>query len=113
MYLVTSHDSLQSRLKQLEMMNKRTSISRKIGKGRMQEASLISLGTISVSKSKIRFDELEKVEHPQDEIKTGASLIPDLNVLVEKMAKKEDDSFIYMAYMLSKKSEYFTPYSLV
>lgn len=44
--------------------------------------------------------------------KTGASLIPDLNVLVERMRQMPDDRFIYMAYMLPKTSEYFTPYSL-
>lgn len=44
--------------------------------------------------------------------KTGASLIPDLNILVERMRQMTDDRFIYMAYMLPKTSEYFTPYSL-
>lgn len=44
--------------------------------------------------------------------KTGASLIPDLNVLVERMRKMTDDRYIYMTYMLPKTSEYFTPYSL-
>lgn len=45
-------------------------------------------------------------------IKTGASLIPDLNVIVERMRKMPDDRFIYLNYMLPKTSEYFTPYSL-
>uniref|UniRef100_A0A1B0A5H7 Uncharacterized protein n=1 Tax=Glossina pallidipes TaxID=7398 RepID=A0A1B0A5H7_GLOPL len=45
-------------------------------------------------------------------IKTGASLIPDLNVIVERMRNMPDDRFIYLNYMLPKTSEYFTPYSL-
>ncbi|XP_075157385.1 dynein heavy chain at 16F [Haematobia irritans] len=48
----------------------------------------------------------------EEGIKTGASLIPDLNILVERMRSMDDDSFIYLAYMLPKTSEYFTPYSL-
>ena len=46
-------------------------------------------------------------------MKTGASLIPDLNVIIERMRNMPDDRFIYLTYMLPKTSEYFTPYSLM
>ncbi|XP_030378328.1 dynein heavy chain 6, axonemal [Scaptodrosophila lebanonensis] len=45
-------------------------------------------------------------------ITTGASLIPDLNVIINRMRAKKDDSFVYMDYMLPTDSEFFTPYSL-
>lgn len=46
-------------------------------------------------------------------MKTGASLIPDLNKLINRVREYPDDRFIYLTYMLSKSSEYFTPYSLM
>ncbi|ALC49870.1 Dhc16F [Drosophila busckii] len=45
-------------------------------------------------------------------ITTGASLIPDLNLVIERMRSTKDDSYVYLDYMLPKESEYFTPYSL-
>ncbi|XP_043065698.2 dynein axonemal heavy chain 6 [Drosophila bipectinata] len=45
-------------------------------------------------------------------ITTGASLIPDLNLVINRMRNMPDDSFVYMDYMLPHDSEYFTPYSL-
>jgi len=45
-------------------------------------------------------------------ITTGASLIPDLNLIINRMRAMPDDSFVYMDYMLPHDSEYFTPYSL-
>lgn len=45
-------------------------------------------------------------------ITTGASLIPDLNLIINRMRNMPDDSFVYMDYMLPHDSEYFTPYSL-
>ncbi|EDW82538.1 uncharacterized protein Dwil_GK25078 [Drosophila willistoni] len=45
-------------------------------------------------------------------ITTGASLIPDLNLIINRMREMPDDSFVYMNYMLPHDSEYFTPYSL-
>ncbi|KAH8299235.1 hypothetical protein KR044_006570, partial [Drosophila immigrans] len=45
-------------------------------------------------------------------IKTGASLIPDLNVIINRMRSMKDDSYVYLDYMLPKDSEFFTPYSL-
>ncbi|XP_032594376.1 dynein axonemal heavy chain 6 [Drosophila grimshawi] len=45
-------------------------------------------------------------------MKTGASLIPDLNLVINRMRSKKDDSYVYLDYMLPKDSEYFTPYSL-
>lgn len=46
------------------------------------------------------------------QIKTGASLIPDLNLIINRMRNMKDDSYVYLDYMLPKDSEYFTPYSL-
>lgn len=46
------------------------------------------------------------------QIKTGASLIPDLNLIINRMRNMKDDSFVYLDYMLPKDSEFFTPYSL-
>ncbi|TDG42323.1 hypothetical protein AWZ03_011259 [Drosophila navojoa] len=46
------------------------------------------------------------------QIKTGASLIPDLNLVINRMRSMKDDSFVYLDYMLPKDSEFFTPYSL-
>ncbi|XP_017121821.1 dynein heavy chain 6, axonemal [Drosophila elegans] len=45
-------------------------------------------------------------------ITTGASLIPDLNLIINRMRNMPDDTFVYMDYMLPHDSEYFTPYSL-
>lgn len=45
-------------------------------------------------------------------ITTGASLIPDLNLVINRMRVMKDDSFVYMDYMLPHDSELFTPYSL-
>ncbi|KAH8387117.1 hypothetical protein KR093_004852, partial [Drosophila rubida] len=45
-------------------------------------------------------------------IKTGASLIPDLNLIINRMRNMKDDSYVYLDYMLPKDSEFFTPYSL-
>ncbi|KAH8363782.1 hypothetical protein KR200_006735, partial [Drosophila serrata] len=45
-------------------------------------------------------------------ITTGASLIPDLNLVINRMRTNTDDSFVYMDYMLPHDSELFTPYSL-
>lgn len=58
-------------------------------------------------------DDLEFIAQKSSHVfKTGASLIPDLNILVERMRQMPDDRYIYMTYMLPKTSEYFTPYSL-
>ncbi|XP_060664252.1 LOW QUALITY PROTEIN: dynein axonemal heavy chain 6 [Drosophila nasuta] len=46
------------------------------------------------------------------QIKTGASLIPDLNLIINRMRNMKDDSYVYLDYMLPKDSEFFTPYSL-
>lgn len=45
-------------------------------------------------------------------MKTGASLIPNLNLVINRMRSMPDDSYVYLDYMLPKDSEYFTPYSL-
>ncbi|BFG02702.1 dynein heavy chain 6 axonemal [Drosophila madeirensis] len=45
-------------------------------------------------------------------ITTGASLIPNLNLVIDRIRANEDDSYVYMVYMLPYDSEYFTPYSL-
>lgn len=45
-------------------------------------------------------------------MKTGASLIPDLNLVINRMRNMPDDSYVYLDYMLPKESEFFTPYSL-
>lgn len=45
-------------------------------------------------------------------MKTGASLIPDLNLVINRMREMPDDSYVYLDYMLPKDSEFFTPYSL-
>lgn len=54
-----------------------------------------------------------KTSRPTVAMKTGASLIPDLNKLINRAREYPDDRFIYLTYMLSKSSEYFTPYSLM
>ncbi|XP_018800561.1 PREDICTED: dynein heavy chain 6, axonemal [Bactrocera latifrons] len=54
-----------------------------------------------------------KTARPTVAMKTGASLIPDLNKLINRAREYPDDRFIYLTYMLSKSSEYFTPYSLM
>ncbi|XP_001354829.2 dynein heavy chain 6, axonemal [Drosophila pseudoobscura] len=45
-------------------------------------------------------------------ITTGASLIPNLNLVINRMRARQDDAFVYMDYMLPHDSEFFTPYSL-
>ncbi|XP_030566728.1 dynein heavy chain 6, axonemal [Drosophila novamexicana] len=52
------------------------------------------------------------IEDDSLKIKTGASLIPDLNLIINRMRNMKDDSYVYLDYMLPKHSEYFTPYSL-
>lgn len=54
-----------------------------------------------------------KTPRPTVAMKTGASLIPDLNELINRAREYPDDRFVYLTYMLSKSSEYFTPYSLM
>lgn len=46
------------------------------------------------------------------QMKTGASLIPNLNLVINRMRNMPDDSYVYLDYMLPKDSEFFTPYSL-
>lgn len=45
-------------------------------------------------------------------MKTGASMIPNLNLVINRMRAMPDDSYVYLDYMLPNNSEYFTPYSL-
>ncbi|XP_037937177.1 dynein heavy chain 6, axonemal [Teleopsis dalmanni] len=64
--------------------------------------------------SKVHYEQPEILKHlDKDTLITAASLIPDLNILVERMAKMKDDSFIYISYMLPSSDKYFTPYSLI
>lgn len=53
-----------------------------------------------------------EADEPNLKMKTGASLIPDLNLVINRMREMPDDSYVYLDYMLPKDSEFFTPYSL-
>lgn len=101
-----SDEKLNSRAKILDIMNpsgrilpKRTTFEFKKTKEKTKKQTNINL-------------DISEKRSTTGSIKTGASLIPDLNVTIERMRNMPDDRFIYLTYMLPKTSEYFTPYSL-
>ncbi|XP_073833430.1 dynein heavy chain at 16F isoform X2 [Musca autumnalis] len=100
-----SNEKLSSKIKQLDIMHPSGRLSAKRPSVSFKRESRGS------QDKKPKLDE-QKNNNSDEGIKTGASLIPDLNILVERMRSQKDDSFIYLTYMLPKTSEYFTPYSL-
>lgn len=96
-----SNDKLNSRAKMLNVMN--------------SDGQRKSLRTTTITLDKnIVFPIASRDRKASSliSLKTGASLIPDLNIIIERMRNMPDDRFIYLTYMLPKTSEYFTPYSL-
>lgn len=98
-------EKLNSRAKVLDIMNPS---GRLLPKRRTVDFKRSEVSKNYKGRKRIKTQEGESC----DSIKTGASLIPDLNVTVERMRNMPDDRFIYLTYMLPKTSEYFTPYSL-
>lgn len=99
-----SNEKLRPRAKELDIINPS-------GRLKSRRASVAFKKDDKEKKQKLD-DEILKQHRSEEGIKTGASLIPDLNLLVERMRSMPDDRFIYLTYMLPKTSEYFTPYSL-
>lgn len=104
MSLHFTDEKMNSRAKILSIMNPSGRLSSKRTAGNKQSIAFKD----EKGKKKPKYSQ----EASSSSIKTGASLIPDLNVIVERMRNMPDDRFIYLGYMLPKSSEYFTPYSL-
>uniref|UniRef100_A0A1I8P355 AAA+ ATPase domain-containing protein n=1 Tax=Stomoxys calcitrans TaxID=35570 RepID=A0A1I8P355_STOCA len=104
------NEKLNSRIKELDIL---------YPSGRLKPRRSSSMSFQSEnggSKKKTKPNEKEKPPSEQGSkkgFKPRTQLIPDLNVLVERMRAMQDDRFIYLSYMLPKTSEYFTPYSLM